>query len=54
MVSLHDGGRPQVQSMFMDLWKPTHKLLGTIVKHSAVDVKVKKSMWRCMRRPFVS
>ena len=34
------GGRPQVQSMFMDLWKPTHKLLGTIVKHSAVDAKV--------------
>lgn len=42
IVSLHDGGRSQVQAMFMDLWKPTHKLLGTIVKHSAVDVKVKK------------
>ena len=28
--------------MFMDLWKPTHKLLGSIVKHSAVDAKVKK------------
>ena len=54
MVSLHDGGRPQVQSMFMDLWKPTHKLLGTIVKHCVVDAKVKKSMWRCLRRPFVS
>ena len=26
--------------MFMDLWKPTHQLLGTIVKHSAVDAKV--------------
>ena len=27
--------------MFIDLWKPTHKLLGTIVNHSAVDVKMK-------------
>ena len=45
IVSLHDGGRPNVQSMFMDLWKPTHKLLGSIVKHRAVDVKVNKSMW---------
>ena len=27
--------------MCIDLWKPTHKLLGSIVKHSAVDVKVK-------------
>jgi hypothetical protein len=41
MVSLHDGGRPNVQSMFMDLWKPTHKLLGSIVKHCAVAVKMK-------------
>ena len=55
MVALHDGGRPQAQSMFIDLWKPMRKLFGTIVKHSAVDVKMKrKSMWRCMRRPFVS
>ena len=38
MVYLHDGGRPQAQPMFMDLGKPTHKLLGTIVKHSAVAV----------------
>ena len=30
-----------MQSMFVDLWKPTHKLLGTIAKHSAVDAKVK-------------
>ena len=42
IVSLHDGGRPQVQSMFVDLWKPTHKL-GHIVEHSAVDAKMKKS-----------
>ena len=41
IVSLHDGGRPRVQSMFMDLWKPTHKLLGSIVKHRAVNVKMK-------------
>ena len=27
--------------MYMDLWKPTRKVLGSIVKHSAVDVKVK-------------
>ena len=54
IVSLHDGGRPNVQSMFMDLWKPTHKLLGSIVKHSAVDVKMTKSMWCCMRRLFAS
>ena len=26
--------------MFMDIWKPTHKLLGTIVNHITVDVKV--------------
>ena len=26
--------------MFIDIWKPTHKLLGTIAKHIAVDVKV--------------
>ena len=37
------GGRPQVQSMFTDIWKPTRKLLGTIVKNSAVDVNIKKS-----------
>ena len=54
MLSLHDGGRRQVQSMFIDLWKPTHKVLGTIVKHDAVDVKVKQSLWCCMKRPFVS
>ena len=42
IVSLHDGGGPYVQSMFVDLWKPTHKLLGSIVKHRAVDVKMKK------------
>ena len=54
IVSLHDGGRPHVQSMFMDLWKPPHKLLGSIVKHSAVDAKVKKNMWCCMRRLFAS
>ena len=36
------GGRPQAQSMFIDLWKPTHKLLGTILNHSAADVNVKK------------
>ena len=40
--------------MFIDIWKPTHKLLGTLVNHSAVDVKVKKSTWFCARRPFVS
>ena len=28
--------------MFIDLWKPTHKLLGTIGKYSAVDAKVQK------------
>ena len=28
MVSLHDGGKPQVQSMFIDLWKPTHNMCG--------------------------
>jgi hypothetical protein len=28
--------------MFIDLLKPTHMLLGTIVNHSAVDVKVSK------------
>ena len=33
---------PQAQSMFMDLWKTTHKLLGTIVKQSAVGVKEKQ------------
>ena len=44
MVSLHAGGSPQVQSMFIDIWKPTHKLLGTIVKHSAVDVKMQPSL----------
>ena len=27
--------------MFIDLWKITHKLLDTIVKHSAADVQVK-------------
>ena len=27
--------------MFMDLWKPTHKLFGSIVKHRAVNVKMK-------------
>ena len=42
MVALHDGGRQTLQQMFVDIWKPTHKLLGTIVKHSAVDMKVKK------------
>ena len=41
MVSLHEG-RPQVQSPFIDLWTPTRKFWGTIVNHSAVDVKVKK------------
>ena len=43
IVSLHDGGRPHVQSMFMNVWKPTHKLLGSIVNRGAVDVKVKKA-----------
>ena len=42
IVSLHDGGWPNVQSMFMDLWKPTHKLFGSIVKHRAEDLKMKK------------
>ena len=28
--------------MFIYLWKPTHKLLGTSVKHSAVDVILKQ------------
>jgi len=42
VVALHDGGRSQVQAMFVDLWKPTHKVLGTVVKHSAVEMKLKK------------
>jgi hypothetical protein len=42
VVALHDGGRPSVQQLFLDIWKPTHKVLGTVVKHSAVDMKVKK------------
>ena len=54
MVSLHNGGKPNVHSMFLDLWKPTRKLLGSIVKHSAVAVKVKNPMWCCMRRLFAS
>ena len=36
VVALHDGGRMSVQPMFVDLWKPTHKVLGTVVKHCAV------------------
>ena len=36
-------GRPPAQSMFMNLWKPTYKLLGTTVKRSAVYVKVETS-----------
>jgi hypothetical protein len=42
VVALHDGGRSPVQAMFVDLWRPTHKVLGTVVKHSAVEVKLKK------------
>ena len=42
VVAMHDGGRMPVQAMFVDLWKPTHKVLGTVVKHSAVEVKLKK------------
>ena len=42
VVALHDGGRSQVQAMFVDLWKPTHKVLGTVVKHSAVEMKLRK------------
>ena len=53
-MSLHDGGRPNVQSMFMDLWKPTRKLFGNHVKHREVDVKMKKHMWGCMRGLFAS
>ena len=30
--------------MFIDLWKPTRKLLGTIDKHRAVGVKIKKKV----------
>ena len=33
-------GQAQVQSMFIDLWKRMHKLLGTVVENSAVDVKM--------------
>ena len=42
MASLHYGCTPQVQSMFINLWKPTRTLLGTVVKHSAVGAKVHK------------
>ena len=41
-MALHDGGRSQAQAMFVDLWKPTHKVLGTVVKHSAVEMTLKK------------
>ena len=30
--------------MFIDLWKPTHMCLGTIVKHSAVDANMTKKV----------
>ena len=42
VVALHDGGRGQVQAMFPDLWKPTRKSSGTVMKHVAVDVKLRK------------
>jgi len=42
VVALHDGGRTSLQQMLVDLWKPTHKVLGTVVKHCAVEVKLKK------------
>ena len=42
LVALHDGGRPTVQQMFLDIWKPTRKVSGAVVKNSAMDVKVKK------------
>lgn len=42
VVALHDGGRSGVQQMFTDLWRPTHKLLGHVVKHSALAVEVKQ------------
>ncbi|MFM7987497.1 MAG: hypothetical protein ACKPKO_50110, partial [Candidatus Fonsibacter sp.] len=40
IVSLHDRGMPQAQSMCIDLRKPTRKSWGAMVKRSAADVKV--------------
>ena len=43
VVALHDGGRPGVQSMFVDIFRPMHKVHQTVMtKLSPVDVKLKK------------
>ena len=43
VVALHDGGRGQMQAMFQDLWKPTRKGSGIVLKHTAVaDLKLRK------------
>ena len=43
VVALHDGGRPGVQSMLVDIFRPMHKVHQTVMtKLSPVDVKLKK------------
>ena len=42
VVALHDGDRTGVQSMFVDIFRPMHKVYHTaMAKHSPVDVKLK-------------